>query len=86
MIQHRLRCGLTHVKLGAHLLQARSKRLNCLLLPRDHCYLFLHRLMFFQEPIKQYRVDLFVAQCVRPALPAAFVEITGDYCDPFDFP
>src|SRR6266513_1232418 len=41
-IQYRLRCGLAHFKLCAHLLQSSSKRFNLLLLARDRCLQLLN--------------------------------------------
>jgi hypothetical protein len=40
MTVDRLRRRFAHFKLGAHLLQARRKRFNLLLLVRDNCFLF----------------------------------------------
>ena len=52
-------------KLGAHVLQAHSKRVNLLLLSRNHCPLLLYFAVLFEKLVEQHRVHRFVAHSVR---------------------
>jgi hypothetical protein len=66
IVLRHLRCGLAHFKLGAHFLQARSKRfylfllvpdnrLEVLLLLRKACLQFLRFAVHFEKLVKQRR-------------------------------
>src|SRR5438876_545916 len=72
IVGDKLRCRFAHFNLRAHLLQARSKRFNLLLLVRgsrlevllqlhDGRFLFPHFAVLFEELIEQHRVDRLVA-------------------------
>ena len=61
MVQNRLRCGFAHVKLCAHLVEARCNRVNLLLKTRDGRFLLVHSSMCFEELVEQHRVHSVVA-------------------------
>ena len=72
IIQHGLRCSFAKFSLCAHFLQARGKRLNLLLLPRngglllfDLALLLLDPLVFFEKLIEQHHVHRVVTDGVR---------------------
>ena len=68
IVRNRLRCGFAQFKLRAHLLQARSKRVNLLLLLRCIGFHFLNFAVLFQKLIEQHRVHRFIANGVWLAL------------------
>src|SRR6516225_11660696 len=62
LITHnRLRSGSAEFKLCVHFLQARSQRVNLLLLACGICFQFLNSLVLFQKLVEQHRVYRFVA-------------------------
>jgi hypothetical protein len=63
-----LRCGVVHLKLGAHFLEASSERFDLLLLLSDNRFQVLHLVMFFEELIEQHRVHCVVAHGVDVAV------------------
>src|SRR5437879_2229107 len=68
--------GPDHFKLGAHFLQARSKRFNLFLLARDSRLLFLILAMLLQKLVKQHRVHLLISNAVGFSFFVAHHQIT----------